>query len=276
MKKRSLDIAVISDVHLGTYGCHADELERYLRSIEPDLLVINGDFIDGWQFSKRFFPASHTRVLQRILKMISTGTRVVYITGNHDEMLRQYSGFQLGNFSIEDKLLLEIDGRKFWFFHGDVFDLTMRHAKWIARLGGIGYDFLIIVNRSVNRFLERFGREKYSFSKTVKDSVKLALKHINQFETTVSEIAIDNGYDHVICGHIHEPVIKSFSNQRGSVTYLNSGDWVENLTALEYCDGEWTIERFNASRYAEIDFADTIEIGSTLEVAALAARITLT
>ncbi len=273
MSKRKLDIAVISDVHLGTYGCHADELELYLKSIAPDLLIINGDFIDGWQFSKRYFPASHTRVLQRILKMMSYGTRVVYVTGNHDEMLRQYSGFKLENFAIEDKLLLELDGKQFWFFHGDVFDMTMRHAKWIAKLGGIGYDILIILNRFANRILERLGREKYSFSKTVKDSVKLALKHINQFETTVSEIAVDNGYDFVVCGHIHEPVIKEFENKKGKVTYLNSGDWIENLTSLEYDAGEWAIYRFDPAELSERDFADTIEIGGTLEIAALAARI---
>ncbi len=273
MSKRKLDIAVISDVHLGTYGCHADELELYLKSIAPDLLIINGDFIDGWQFSKRYFPLSHTRVLQRILKMMSYGTRVVYVTGNHDEMLRQYSGFKLENFAIEDKLLLEIDGKKFWFFHGDVFDMTMRHAKWIAKLGGFGYDILIILNRFANKILERLGREKYSFSKTVKDSVKLALKHINQFETTVAEIAVDNGYDYVVCGHIHEPVIKEFENRKGSVTYLNSGDWIENLTSLEYLEGEWSVYRFDRAELAERDFADTIEIGGTLEIAALAARI---
>lgn len=244
MRKRKLDIAVISDVHLGTYGCHAAELEQYLQSIRPDWLVINGDFIDGWQFSKKYFPESHTRVLQQVLKMMSEGVKVVYVTGNHDEMLRRYSGFQLGNFTLDDKLLLNLGGRQFWFFHGDVFDLSMQHGKWLARLGGLGYDLLILLNRSVNRLLERFGREKYSFSKKVKGSVKAALRHINNFEQTVADIAIENGYDYVICGHIHEPVIKEITNQKGSVNYLNSGDWVENLTALEYAGGAWTIKYF--------------------------------
>ncbi len=253
MQKRKLDIAVISDVHLGTYGCHAEELENYLRSIEPDWLIINGDFIDGWQFSKSYFPESHTRVLQYILKMMSRGVQVVYVTGNHDELLRRYSGFRLGNFRLEDKLLLTHEGKKIWFFHGDVFDLSMRHGKWLAKLGGFGYDLLILVNRWFNNCLTRLGREKYSFSKKVKDSVKLAMKHINNFEQTVADIAIENGYDSVVCGHIHEPVIKRFDSPHGSVVYMNSGDWVENLTSLELVDGEWTVQYYSALERFEAD-----------------------
>lgn len=243
MKKRALEIAVISDVHLGTYGCHAGELEQYLRSIAPRRLIINGDFIDGWQFSKKYFPESHTRVLQRVLKMMSEGVKVIYLTGNHDEMLRRYSGFEIGNFQLKDKLVLEVDGRKLWFFHGDVFDLSMQHGKWLAKLGGLGYDLLILINRFVNRLLVKLGREKYSFSKKVKGGVKAALRHINDFERTVVDIAAENGYDYVVCGHIHEPVIKEMRSGAGRVTYLNSGDWVENLTALEYADGDWQIYR---------------------------------
>lgn len=254
--KREFDIAVISDVHLGTYGCHAVELELYLKSIQPQWLVINGDFIDGWQFSKKYFPESHTRVLQRVLKMMSQGVKVVYVTGNHDEMLRQYSGFELGNFLLDDKLLLELEGKKIWFFHGDVFDISMRHGKWVAKLGGFGYDILILINRSVNLLLEKFGYEKYSFSKKVKNSVKAAMKFVNDFEQTVADIAIENKYDYVVCGHIHEPVIKEFSNRGGSVVYLNSGDWVENLTALEYNEGEWRINYFSSEKVLESDTSE--------------------
>lgn len=243
--KREMEIAVISDVHLGTYGCHAEELEQYLSSIRPEWLIINGDFIDGWQFSKRYFPPSHFDVLRQILKMVGEGVQVVYLTGNHDEMLRKFSGFQLGNFILDDKLVLNRNGKQFWFFHGDVFDLSMQHGKWVARLGGLGYDLLILLNRSVNDLLERLGHEKYSFSKRIKGSVKGALKHINNFEETVADIAIDNKYDYVICGHIHEPVIREITNQKGAVTYLNSGDWVENLSSLEYSDGKWRINYFS-------------------------------
>jgi UDP-2,3-diacylglucosamine pyrophosphatase LpxH len=229
MVKRPVKVAIISDVHLGTYGCHAEELNRYLKSIDPELLIINGDFIDIWQLSKSYFPAEHTRVLQRVMKMLSNGTKVVYLTGNHDELLRKYSGMELGNLTVEDKLLLDIDGRKHWIFHGDVFDVSMKHSKWLAKLGGQGYDFLILVNRAVNHILKLMGRERISLSKKVKDSVKGAVKFISNFEQTAAAIAIDNGYDYVICGHIHEPIMKTITNAKGSVQYLNSGDWIVNL-----------------------------------------------
>lgn len=234
MEKRKIKVAVISDVHLGTYGCHAEELNRYLKSIEPEILVINGDFIDIWQLSKFYFPDSHWRVLQRVIKMMMHGTKVYYLTGNHDELLRKFSGFRLDNLHLEDKLVLTIDGKKNWLFHGDVFDVTMQHSKWLAKIGGLGYDILILLNRAVNLLLKKMGREKISFSKRVKDSVKAAVKHISQFETTAADIAINEGYDYVICGHIHEPVMRRFNTDKGSVHYLNSGDWIENLTALEY------------------------------------------
>jgi UDP-2,3-diacylglucosamine pyrophosphatase LpxH len=237
MQKRKLKVVSLSDVHLGTYGCHAEELSQYLKSIDPEILIINGDFIDIWQLSRFYFPDSHWRVLQRIIKMMMRGTRVYYLTGNHDEMLRKFSGFSLDNFHLEDKLVLTIDGKKHWFFHGDIFDVTMRHSKWLAKIGGAGYDILILINRFVNLLLGKLGREKISLSKKVKDSVKAAVKHINDFERTAAEIAIQNDYSHVICGHIHEPIIKEYRSENGSVTYMNSGDWIENLSVLEYNEG---------------------------------------
>lgn len=240
-EKRLLDIVVISDVHLGIYGCHAKELVQYLDSIQPKILILNGDIIDIWQFSKRYFPKSHTKVIRRILKMIGKGTEVYYLTGNHDEALRKYAGFGLSNFVIDNKLILDVDGKKHWFFHGDVYDVTMKNSKWLAKLGGKGYDILIILNRLVNNLLERMGREKMSFSKKVKESVKQAVKFISDFEQTVVEIAVDKEFDVVCCGHIHQPVIKDMEHNGRTVTYLNSGDWVESLTALEYSQGAWQL-----------------------------------
>ncbi|MCW5907093.1 MAG: UDP-2,3-diacylglucosamine diphosphatase [Chitinophagales bacterium] len=251
MEKRKVRVAVISDVHLGTYGCHAEELNRYLKSIDPEILIINGDFIDIWQLSKFYFPDSHWNVLKRVIKMMMNGTQVYYLTGNHDEMLRKFSGAQLENFHLEDKLILDLDGKKCWFFHGDVFDVTMRHSKWLAKIGGVGYDFLILINRFVNLLLQKFGREKISFSKRVKDSIKTAVKHINDFEQTAADIAMQSKYDYVICGHIHEPVMKEFINEKGIAHYLNSGDWIENLTALEYNNGAWNLMRYNELSFAK-------------------------
>lgn len=241
MKKRNVDLVVLSDIHLGTYGCHAKELLAYLGSIKPKTLILNGDIIDIWQFRKSYFPKAHLKVVKKLIDFASKGTRVYYITGNHDEMLRKFSDTHMGNFSIVDKVVLELDGRKAWFFHGDVFDSSVNHAKWIAKLGGVGYDYLILLNRFINWILARMGREPYSLSKKIKSGVKKAVKFISDFEATAAELAIENGYDYVVCGHIHEPKILEKSNKKGKVTYLNSGDWIENLTALEYHKRRWKL-----------------------------------
>lgn len=248
-KKRNVDIVVLSDIHLGTVGCHARELNNYLSSVKPKKLILNGDIIDIWQFRKSYFPKSHIRVLQQIMQFVNDGTEVIYITGNHDETLRKFAGIHLNNFSIVNKLLLHENDKKMWIFHGDVFDITMQHSKWLTRLGAIGYDLLILLNRFVNFVAEKTGREKVSLSKTIKNSVKSAVKYINNFEQTCADIAIGNHYDYVICGHIHQPEIREIKNEKGSVTYLNSGDWIENLTALEYNEKSWSIYKYSPSEF---------------------------
>ncbi len=251
MAKREVDIVVISDVHLGTYGCQAKELLRYLKSIKPKILILNGDIIDIWQFSKSYFPETHTKVLRRILKFVTDGVPVYYLTGNHDEMLRKFADFNLGSFQLLNKVLLTIDGKKAWIFHGDVFDVTMQHSKWLAKLGAVGYDTLIIINSFVNWCLTAIGRQKMSFSQKIKGKFKDAVKFINHFEQTAADLAVDKKYDYVICGHIHHAEIRQIqnTNQTGSVLYLNSGDWVESLTALEYMHGEWKVYQYKPEDY---------------------------
>jgi UDP-2,3-diacylglucosamine pyrophosphatase LpxH len=240
-------------VHLGTYGCHASELLQYLRSINPRLLIINGDFIDIWNFTKRYFPATHLEVIKEVMHMVSNGTRVIYITGNHDELLRKYSDMELGNFSITDKIVMEINGKMCWIFHGDVFDNTTKgSAKLLAKLGGKGYDFLILINRFINWTLNLMGQEKMSFSKKVKNGVKQAIKWVGDFEQTAAELAIEKNYDYVICGHIHQPQQREIITDKGKVTYLNSGDWVENLTSLEYENGKWEINTYDEKDFEKV------------------------
>ncbi len=248
--KRKVDLLVISDLHLGTYGCHAPELLHYLNSIAPSEVILNGDIVDIWQFSKRYWPASHMQVVEHLMHLAATGTPVHYLTGNHDEMLRRFAGFKMGAFQIANKLVKTLpDGEKAWFFHGDVFDVTMQNSKWLAKLGGWGYDALIVLNRGVNYLLEKLGRDKFSLSKKIKNSVKSAVSFISNFETTAAEMAIFHGYDYVVCGHIHQPAMHTVTTPKGSVEYLNSGDWVENLTALEYHDGRWDLFTFDASQF---------------------------
>ncbi len=244
MKKREIDLLVISDIHLGTYGCHASELLRYLNSIEPRTVVLNGDIIDIWQFSKRYWPATHMMVVKHFVGLMAKGVPVYYIPGNHDELLRKFKGFQLGALKICNKLSLQLNGQKVWIFHGDAFDVVMEHSRWLAKLGAMGYDMLILINRAFNFVSQKLGRGKISLSKKVKNKVKSAVAFLNKFESTVSEVAASGGYRYVICGHIHEPCIKTMVTAQGPVNYLNSGDWIENLTALEYCNNEWKLYRY--------------------------------
>ena len=255
MKKRQIDLVVISDVHLGTFACHADELLAYLNSINPKRLILNGDIVDTWQFTKKYFPPTHLKVLRKIMGMATKGTEVHYIIGNHDERLRKFSGTSLGNIHFVDKLILELDGKRAWFFHGEVFDISIQNAKWVAKLGRYGYDLLVLLNRTINWILIKLGREKYSLSKKIKSNVKGAVRFIQNFEHSVKELAIKKGYDYVICGHIHQPKKEIHENEHGKCTYLNSGDWVENLTALEYTFKRWKLYRYSSDKLSPF-FAD--------------------
>ncbi|MBB1193913.1 UDP-2,3-diacylglucosamine diphosphatase [Flavobacterium sp. SOK18b] len=270
MKKRKVEVVVISDVHLGTFGSHAKELLNYLSSIKPKILILNGDIVDIWQFRKSYFPKSHLKVIQKIISFASKGTKVYYITGNHDEMLRKFSDISLGNFALVDKLILTLDSKKLWVFHGDVFDASVQHSKWIAKLGGLGYDYLILINRFANWCLKKLGKEPYSFSKKIKASVKKAVKHISDFEKTATELAIEKKYDYVICGHIHEPKIIKKETKSGSTLYLNSGDWIENLTSLEYNNKRWKLFHYSEMNFEEDD--NLFEMEDLIETQSIASK----
>ena len=249
MERRSVDVVVLSDVHLGTYGCRAKELLNYLRSIQPGMLILNGDIIDGWQFSKSYFPSHHMQVIKELMQFISHGTRVVYITGNHDEMLRKYTDLHMGHFTLTDKLVLEIDQQMTWIFHGDVFDNTTQgSARIIAKLGSNGYGMLILFNRMINVILRWFGREKISISRKIMAGVNKAVAKVNDLEQIAAELAIKKKYDYVICGHV-QPAIRTIENGEGKVVYMNSGDWVEHMTALEYENNKWGLFHYRAGDF---------------------------
>ena len=254
MKKRPVDVVVVSDVHLGTYASRAREFLTYLKSIAPRLLVLNGDIIDGWQFSKHYFPATHMAAIQEILALLSNGTRVIYITGNHDELLRRYCDLQIGNFKLTDKALIEINGKMTWIFHGDVFDHTTRgQAKFWTKLGSNGYASLLAFNGMVNRLMKIMGKKKLSLSKKIMEHFHKRMVNIDAFEMMIAELAIDKKFDNVICGHIHQPRKRKIITESGSVTYLNSGDWVEHMTALEYRDDDWYIYTYDVATMKETE-----------------------
>ncbi|HEX7845151.1 MAG TPA: UDP-2,3-diacylglucosamine diphosphatase [Chitinophagaceae bacterium] len=258
MQKRALDVAILSDLHLGTYGCRANEILTYLKSISPQLLILNGDIIDGWQFSKRYFPPSHMAVIKEIFDLLSNGTRVIYITGNHDENFRRYADLQLGHLQLVDKMIIEIDGKMTWIFHGDVFDHTTKgSAKFWARMGSNGYAVLLAFNRLLNRFMKLIGKNPLSFSKKVMKRVNESIIRIDEFEALVAELAIEKKYDYVICGHTHQPAQKLFETEKGKVMYLNSGDWVEHLTALEYYEKQWRLYEYDSSKMKTVNIKTT-------------------
>ncbi len=239
--KRNLDILVISDLHLGTYGSEADEVLAYLDSINADKIVINGDFVDIMLFNKRFWPSSHMKVIKYFLDLISQGKEIYYVTGNHDELMRKFLNFKIQNFKIVNQIVLETAKGKVWIFHGDVFDFSIQ-TQWLTKLAGFLYDYMIIFNSWINKKIMRpLGRKRLNFSKTIKSNVKTAVQYFANFEMKAAEVAQKNGYKYVVCGHIHTPKIESFNINGEEVIYMNSGDWLESLSSLEYADNKWSI-----------------------------------
>ena len=239
--KRNLDILVISDLHLGTYGSEADEVLAYLDTINANKIVINGDFVDIMLFNKRFWPSSHMKVIKYFLDLISQGKEIYYVTGNHDELMRKFLNFKIQNFKIVNQIVLETAKGKVWIFHGDVFDFSIQ-TQWLTKLAGFLYDYMIIFNSWINKKIMRpLGRKRLNFSKTIKSNVKTAVQYFANFEMKASKVAQKNGYKYVVCGHIHTPKIESFNINGEEVIYMNSGDWLESLSSLEYADNKWSI-----------------------------------
>jgi len=239
--KRNLDILVISDLHLGTYGSEADEVLAYLDTINANKIVINGDFVDIMLFNKRFWPSSHMKVIKYFLDLISQGKEIYYVTGNHDELMRKFLNFKIQNFKIVNQIVLDTDEGKVWIFHGDVFDFSIQ-TQWLTKLAGFLYDYMIIFNSWINKKIMRpLGQKRLNFSKTIKSNVKTAVQYFANFEMKAAEVAQKNGYKYVVCGHIHTPKIESFNINGEEVIYMNSGDWLESLSSLEYADNKWSI-----------------------------------
>ncbi len=231
---------VISDVHLGTKGSKAKELVRFLKQYKCENLILNGDIIDGWQLKKSGkWKRKHTRFFTRILKMIEEdGTKVTYIRGNHDDFLDQVLPFTMGNLTICRDMIYESAGKKYFIVHGDVFDSITSQFKWIAKLGDIGYTFLLWLNRQYNFRRMKKGLPYFSLSQSIKAKVKQAVKYVDDFENQLSSMARYKNCDGIICGHIHQPAKKEING----ISYLNSGDWVESMSALvENHEGKWDL-----------------------------------
>ncbi len=248
---RKLDISVISDVHLATLASKAKHLLKYLKSIQPKTLVLNGDIIDSWRFSRNYFPKAHLKVIRQLVKMIEKGVHVVYITGNHDDVFRKFNNTRLGNFSIVNQLELTIKKQKIWIFHGDVFDNIIHHSPWLAKFGAAAYGFLTGFNRFLNVILRIFGGKEMILYKSMKDRISQEKKVLTNFELAIANAALSKEIDLVICGHTHIPVDKTITTEKGTVRYVNCGDWVEHFSAAECINGNWILNYFNSDQEDE-------------------------
>lgn len=238
--KDSYKTIILSDIHLGTKGSKAKEVVRFLKQVTCENLILNGDVIDGWQLKKYGkWKKKHTRFFRQVLKMMEDNkTKVTYLRGNHDDFLDQIIPLKLGNISIVRDMIYESNGSRFYIVHGDIFDSITTNLKWVAKLGDIGYTFLLWINRLYNSYRVKRGLPYYSLSQVVKAKVKSAVSYIDDFEKQLTEIAKIKQCDGIVCGHIHSPAMKDI----GNIVYMNSGDWVESLSALaEDHNGEWSL-----------------------------------
>ena len=237
----------ISDVHLGTRGCKAEFLLDFLRHTESEYLYLVGDIVDGWRLRRSWYWAqSHNDVIQKVLRKARKGTKVIYVPGNHDEWLRDYTELQLGGVWLLDEVVhVTVDGRKLLVVHGDAFDGVVRYAKWLALLGDWAYNLVLQLNHYFNLIRRRFGYPYWSLSAYLKGRVKNAVEFVSNFADAIVDEAKKRGVDGVVCGHIHQPDIRDISG----VLYANDGDWVESCTALvEHDDGRLEILHWIESR----------------------------
>jgi UDP-2,3-diacylglucosamine pyrophosphatase LpxH len=230
----------LSDLHLGTRGCQAEKIVGFLRLYDADTIYLVGDIVDGWQLkSSWYWPQSHNDVVQKLLRKARKGARMVYVPGNHDEFMRDFYGIHFGGIEVvENAVHVAVNGRRYLVIHGDLFDVVIRHARWLALLGNHAYDLAITLNTYFNKMRRLFGLPYWSLSRWIKLKVKNAVNFIGEFEKTLSGEARRHHVDGVVCGHIHHPVIRELEG----LTYVNCGDWVESCTAVvEHFDGQLAI-----------------------------------
>lgn len=230
----------ISDIHLGTAGCKAEHLLKFLQHNDADTLYLVGDIVDGWRLRKRWtWPQSHNDVVQKLLRKVRKGTQVIYIPGNHDEFARQFDKQVFGGIEVRlETVHLTADGRRLWVTHGDQFDGVIQYAKWLAYLGDHLYTLILALNHWLNRARNRMGLGYWSLSQYLKHKVKDAVAFIYAYEQVLINEARRRGYDGVVCGHIHKAELREVDG----ILYCNDGDWVESLTALvEHYNGRLEI-----------------------------------
>jgi UDP-2,3-diacylglucosamine pyrophosphatase LpxH len=242
---RPVDVVVVSDVHLGTAASRAAELNAYLKTVRPGRLVLCGDIVDLWHLRKGAWSEAQTKLIRRILKLAAHGTPVHYVTGNHDAAMRRYTPFIAGSIELCDQLELDLAGTRTWFVHGDVADCLVGTPRWLAWLGSMSYEGLECLSGLVNRCRSLVGADRMSLNAVIKRRIVAAQLHVSRYEATMARLAAERGCGAVVCGHIHIPAVKTFAVEGKTVDYLNSGDWVDSLSALEYSQGRWEVVRWH-------------------------------
>ena len=221
---------IVSDLHLGTKDSKAEEFIEFIEKNATDLLILNGDIVDGWALNRGTkWKKQHTKVISKLLQL-SNKTRIIWIRGNHDEFIQEFIGTHLGAIEIREDYKLDINNtmESYYIFHGDVIDVFITKYKWLSKIGSVGYDFALWLNRIYNTYRKWRKLPYISISQKIKESVKVATNYVNDFEVTALSMATKKGCNGVICGHIHQPADRMIDGKR----YLNSGDWIENMSAI--------------------------------------------
>ncbi|MCP9612644.1 UDP-2,3-diacylglucosamine diphosphatase [Coprobacter tertius] len=245
MLRKKVSTVILSDVHIGSEHAKVKELIAFLKNIDCDKLILNGDILDGWKLQRNPFgkwKREYTELIKVIMKMMENhDTKVIYVRGNHDSFLDRMLPLSFASVTLVSDYVHVSHGRRYYVTHGDIFDNICSRMIWLAKLGDYGYSFLLWVNKVLNNYRKRNGKPYYSFSQNIKHKVKTAVSYISDFEKELTGIARSRHFDGVICGHIHQPADTWYDN----IHYLNSGDWVESLSALiEHEDGTWEIYRY--------------------------------
>ena len=237
---KSYKTVFISDIHLGTKMSQASELLNFMKTFECDKIYLVGDIVDCWAMSKKtIWSQYHNDVVQKLLKRARKGTEIVYIPGNHDEVMRDYCDNEFGHIIIaQEAIHIGVNGKLYLVTHGDQFDIVMRNAKWLAHLGSWAYDVSISMSIMLNKIRSLFGMSQWSLSAYLKNTVKESVNFIGDYEETLTKYVKNKGLNGIICGQIHHAYIRDIDG----VTYMNCGDWVESCTALvENHDGTFEI-----------------------------------
>lgn len=246
-RNRNVEVVVISNLYLSTDRFYTKQLLQYLKNINPKILVLNGYSIGALPFRNGYVSKTHLKVINKIISFAANGVKVYCITGMYKDALKKLSGVSFGNIYIVNKLVLDIDGKKCWFFNDDVLDVSIKYMTWLAKFGGFGYDYLFQINVLLKRVLALVQSKKYTKPEYIINNIKSATRNNNDYESAISKFAIRQGYNYVVSAYIQQPKMAVYKNTFGKTMYLNPGSCLHNFTALEYQFKRWKLYDYNCN-----------------------------